>query len=117
MARKKSNKVEQLSLTGNYADIILDSVADGVFTVNEDMVITYFNKAAERICGIERKEAMGQYCFDVLRSNICETECPIRFTLETGKEIIDKHKDILRFDGKKIPITISTSILGMKRVK
>ena len=101
----------QDSLTRTHADIILDSVADGVFTVNNKMVITYFNKAAERICGIPSNQAVGQYCFDVLRSSICESDCPIRFSLKTGEEIIDKRKNILRMDGKKIPITISSSIL------
>ena len=94
-----------------HASTILDSVADGVFTVNEEMVITYFNKAAERITGVSKNKAIGEYCFDVLKSNICETECPIRFSLKTGKDVIDKHKNILNTDGKKIPITISTSIL------
>jgi PAS domain S-box-containing protein len=105
----KTKKID--SLTHTHADIILDSVADGVFTVNKDLVITYFNNAAERISGVSREEAIGQYCFDILRSNICETECPIRFSLETGTDIIDQHKNILRADGKKIPITISASIL------
>lgn len=107
----KNTEKKLIPLTRSHADIILDCVADGVFTVNKNMVITYFNQAAERIIGIPRNKAVGGYCFDVLRSNICETECPIRFSLETGKEIIDKRKNILRFDGKKIPITISASIL------
>ena len=111
MSKKYSNKNQKKSLTRNYADIILDSVADGVFTVNNDMVITSFNKAAARITGIPAEKAIGQYCFDVLKSNICETDCPIRFSLNTGQEIIDKHKNILRADGKKLPITLSTSIL------
>jgi len=105
----KTKKINTIART--YADIILDSVADGVFTVDNEMVITYFNKAAERICGLPHNKAIGQYCFDVLRSNICESNCPIRFSLETGKEIIDKRKNILRADGKKISITISSSIL------
>lgn len=107
----KITEEKLISLTRSHADTILDCVADGVFTVNKDMVITYFNQAAERIIGILRNKAVGEYCFDVLRSNICETECPIRFSLETGKEIIDKRKNILRFDGKKIPVAISASIL------
>ncbi len=105
-------KTKQLdSLTRTHADIILDSVTEGVFTVNENMVITYFNKAVERISGMPREKAIGQYCFDVLRSNICETECPIRFSLESGEEIIDKHRNILRVDGKKISVAISASVL------
>ncbi len=57
-----------IPLTRTHAEIILDSIADGVFTVNEDLEITYFNNAAERIIGITRKEAIGQYCFDILKS-------------------------------------------------
>ncbi len=105
----KSKKL--VSLTRAHSDIILDSITEGVFTVNENMEITYFNKAAERISGMPRKKAIGQYCFDVLRSNICETECPIRFSLESGEEIIDKHRNILRVDGKKISVAISASVL------
>ena len=53
----KKNKLEPITKT--HTDIILDSVADGVFTVNEDMVITYFNNAAEKICGVDRDMAIG----------------------------------------------------------
>jgi len=105
----KSKKL--VSLTRAHSDIILDSITEGVFTVNENMEITNFNKAAERISGMPRERALGQYCFDVLRSNICETECPIRFSLESGEEIIDKHRNILRVDGKKISVAISASVL------
>ena len=105
----KNKKLD--SLTRSHADIILDSVTEGVFTVNENMVITYFNKAAGRTIGMPRDKAVGQYCFDVLRSNICETECPIRFSIESGGETINRHKNILRVDGKKIPVAISASVL------
>jgi PAS domain S-box-containing protein len=94
-----------------YASIILDSVADGVFTVNEEMVITYFNKAAEKITGVKTENAVGNYCFDILKSNICETDCPIRFSFETGRNVIDKRKNIINSQGKMIPIAISTSVL------
>ena len=40
--------------------IILDSIADGVFTVNLDLFITSFNSAAEKITGISREEAGGR---------------------------------------------------------
>jgi len=105
----KNKKLD--SLTRSHADIILDSVTEGVFTVNENMVITYFNKAAGSIIGMTQDKAVGQYCFDVLRSNICETECPIRFSIESGGETINRHKNILRVDGKKIPVAISASVL------
>ncbi len=91
--------------------IILDSIADGVFTVDEQMKITYFNRAAERITGIPRDKAIGQYCFDVLKSNICEKTCPLRCSLKSETNFVDRHANILRSDGKVIPVSISTSVL------
>ena len=39
---------------------LLDSVPDGVFTVDTDWRITFFNHAAEQITGVRRQEAIGQ---------------------------------------------------------
>jgi PAS domain S-box-containing protein len=94
-----------------HAGIILNSVADGVFTVDEQMHITYFNRAAENITGIPAKEAIGQYCFEVLRANICEKTCALKCSFSTGKEVVNKPVNILRADGQQIPITISTAVL------
>jgi PAS domain S-box-containing protein len=94
-----------------HAATILDSIADGVFTVDEKMHITYFNRAAERITGVARKDAIGQFCFEVLRANICEKTCALKCSFSTSKEIINKHVNILRADGKQTPISISTAVL------
>jgi PAS domain S-box-containing protein len=94
-----------------HTDIILDSINEGVFTVDENMVITYFNKAAEKITGLPREQAIGQYCFEVLRSNICEKSCALKCSLETGKDVVDKRVNILREDGKEFFVSISTSPL------
>lgn len=91
--------------------IILDSIADGVFTVDKDWNIASFNRAAERITGITSQKAIGQKCFDILHANICQTDCAIRKTLKTGKEIIDLSVNILNKEGKIIPISISTAAL------
>ena len=49
-------------LPADQTAIILDSVADGVFTVDRDWRITTFNRAAEQITGIPRDEAVGRPC-------------------------------------------------------
>ncbi len=102
-------KLSKKGISSFHADIILDSIAEGVFTIDQDMVITYFNREAEKITGISRQEAIGQYCFEVLRSSICEKTCPLKCSFQTAKEIIDQHVSILRADGKQIPVSISTS--------
>jgi len=92
-------------------DVILDSIADGVFTVDQNWRITTFNRAAERITGVARAEAIGRRCWDVFRSNICETGCTLRETMRTGRNIVNKAIYILNAAGKRIPVSISTAIL------
>jgi len=92
-------------------DIILDSIADGVFTVGKDWRITSFNRAAEQITGIPRKEAIGRLCREVLKADVCEAGCALRETMETGRAIINKPVDIIDAQGRRKPITISTALL------
>ena len=92
-------------------DVILDSIADGVFTVDEDWRITSFNRAAEQITDVSRQDAIGQHCCDVFRASICENECALRETLGTGRPIVNKAIYILDAQGRRIPISISAAVL------
>jgi PAS domain S-box-containing protein len=92
-------------------DIILDSIADGVFTVGPDWRITSFNRAAELITGIRRAEAVGRFCREVLKADVCEAGCALRATMETGRPIVNKPVDIIDAHGRRKPITISTALL------
>lgn len=95
----------------NRTDIILDSIADGVFTVDENWRITSFNSAAERIIGVHREEAIGKICAEVFRATICETDCALRKTMNTGKPVVNREIKILRSDGEAVPVTVSTALL------
>ncbi len=68
-------------------EIILESISDGVFTVDHQWRITSFNRAAEDITGIPREEAIGRYCWEVFRSNMCEGDCALKRTMKEGKVI------------------------------
>ncbi|RJR26725.1 MAG: PAS domain-containing protein [Desulfobacteraceae bacterium] len=92
-------------------DIILDSIADGVFTVDSDWKITSFNRAAEEITRINRDEAIGRHCWDVFKASICESNCSLRQTMETGVPIVNKNIFILTSEGRRIPVNISTALL------
>jgi PAS domain S-box-containing protein len=94
-----------------WRDSILDSIADGVFTVDRDWKITYFNRAAEEITGIPRDEALGRPCYEVFRASICEEGCCLRETLKTGEPGLHKAAYIIRHDGQRLPISISTAVL------
>jgi len=92
-------------------NIILDSIADGVFTVGMDFRITSINRAACEILGITEDDAIGRLCFEVFHASICEHSCALKETMNTGKNIINKTVYIVNSRGVKIPITISTAIL------
>lgn len=94
-----------------FLETILGSVADGVFTVDQQWRITSFNKAAERITGVPASEAIGKRCRDVFHADICEQGCALQRTLESGREIIDVPAHILSSKGRPVPISLSTALL------
>ena len=94
-----------------FFNVILNSIADGVFTTDNEGKITFMNKAAEAITGFTSKEAIGRYCFDIFRADICQTRCALKETLKTKREITNLSVTILNKDGKKMPISISTAVL------
>ncbi len=92
-------------------DLILDSVADGVLTVNQDFIITSFNKAAERITGHLESEVLGRRCRDICSTSLCEEGCPIARALETNEKIIIDDAFFMAKDGKKVPVSITSTVL------
>ncbi|MBT6337721.1 MAG: sigma 54-interacting transcriptional regulator [Desulfobacula sp.] len=98
-------------------EIILESISDGVFTIDNDWKITSFNNAAEKITGIQRKEAIGKYCWDIFRSNMCERDCALKKTMDKGKSFMNTSGYIINSKKKRVPITTSTSLLIDKKGK
>jgi len=94
---------------------ILESISDGVFTVDMNFRITYLNRSAENILGVTRSEAQGKRCCDVFRSSLCEGACALRRTLEDGNPIIDLSCFIIDSNGQRIPVSISTAVLRDER--
>ena len=91
--------------------VILDSINEGVFTVDLDWHITAFNRAAERITGVPARQAIGHACCDVFRASICETNCALRRTMATGHPILNATAHIINQQGYRVPIRISTALL------
>lgn len=95
----------------NQTHIILDSIADGVFTVDLEWKITSFNRAAEEITGIKKNEAIGRYCWEVFRASICERGCLLRKTIATGYAFVNQSIFIVNSEGERIPVSISPALL------
>ena len=90
---------------------ILENIGEGVITIDLKKRITMFNPAAEKITGFSQKEAIGQYCFDIFRANICTTKCIMEQSLKDGVRKQNVPADIINKKGDQIPLSISTSFL------
>jgi PAS domain S-box-containing protein len=96
-------------------ETILDSIAEGVFTVDQDFRISSFNRAAAEITGFTKEEAIGQYCREIFRCSVCVDNCPFKESMETERDIVDLRVDILTKQNKEIPISVSVAVLKDQR--
>ena len=90
---------------------ILESMEGGILTVDKDLKITTFNRAAEEITGFKREEALNKKCCQVLKSDICDLHCPFTDSFKTGKTVYNYEVLITNKEGKKIPVNVTTSAL------
>ena len=91
--------------------VILDSIADGVFTIDVNKRITSFNRAAEKITGVPASKAVKSKCYEVFQSDICQGGCVMDRTLETGVEVRDVPARIINNSGDTVPVSVSGAIL------
>jgi PAS domain S-box-containing protein len=106
---------KKADLPANATEIILESISDGVFTVDHEWHITSFNRAAEEITGTARSEAIGRFCWEVFRSNMCEGDCALRRTMKEGRTHVSTTTYIINSRKKKVPISVSTAPLKNER--
>lgn len=90
---------------------VLDSIADGVFTVDMDWRITFFNRAAEEITGVPAADALGRACRDVFHSSLCDGVCALKTCLSEDAPVHHRSIYILRPDGTQVPISVSAAPL------
>ena len=90
---------------------ILNSITDGVLTVDNEWRITSFNPAAERITGRKAENVMGKQCYEVMKSETCKTNCPLRKTMATKIPVYDYEIEIVSAHGETIPISVNTALL------
>ena len=94
---------------------IIDNLSEGVYFVDRDRVITYWNKGAERITGYPASQTLGRACRDNLLNHVtangvelCLTNCPLAAVMEDGHareaEVFVHHAD-----GHRVPIIVRAS--------
>ncbi|MFZ7103898.1 MAG: sigma-54 interaction domain-containing protein [Peptococcaceae bacterium] len=96
-------------------EFVVNSINEGVFTVNKDLIITSFNKAAEEITGYKKEEALGQKCFKLLKgSHCCGESCLIHKSFVSKEKGYNTDVVIVSHSGEQIPVEISVMPLFAK---
>ncbi|MCP4339415.1 MAG: PAS domain S-box protein [Desulfobulbaceae bacterium] len=86
--------------------LALNSIAEGVFTVDKNWQITSFNAAAEQLTGWTENEVIGKECKQIFKANICRTNCAISDCIHTKAVISDRMAYIESKDGRSIPVKL-----------
>ena len=116
-AIKKECEEGPMNLEKDTYEKIIENLHDGLYFVDRDRVITYWNKAAEQISGFSAGEVVGKSCSDNILTHVdsegnslCTGMCPLAATIADGKprdaEVYMHHKD-----GHRIPVSLRISPL------
>lgn len=99
-----------MNLTGNKALAIINSISDGVFTVDLDFEIDFANKAALEILDLKESDVLGRKCYEVLHNEACETQCPLKEVF-TKKDVVINRPICAVVRGKRKPLSVSSSAI------
>ena len=90
---------------------LVETLPEGVFTVDGQWRITSFNKTAESITGYSRPDVLGRRCWEIFRSDLCRCDCPMALAMKTGKTRIDQ--EVCTFDrhGERQTLMVNVSVI------
>jgi len=96
---------------------IVDNLYEGLYFVDMNRVITYWNRAAERISGFSAAEVVGKHCHDNILTHIdangkqlCMGLCPLAATMQ-DRELREAEVFLHHKDGHRVPVAVRTSPL------
>jgi PAS domain S-box-containing protein len=98
-------------------DALFENLAEAVFTINNRWRITGFNRRAEEVTGFNRQEVLGLYCWDIFKSDRCQTDCPLKATLSDGVTRTDQDVRMVSKGGRRLNVLVNTSIIKDKKNK
>jgi diguanylate cyclase (GGDEF)-like protein/PAS domain S-box-containing protein len=96
---------------------IIDNLYDGVYFVDRDRKITYWNRGAERITGYAGEQVVGRHCRDNLLNHVtangvslCQDHCPLAAVMQDGNpreaEVYLHHAN-----GHRVPVMVRATAL------
>jgi diguanylate cyclase (GGDEF)-like protein/PAS domain S-box-containing protein len=109
------SKLKAAFSEGDLYKTLLDNLSDGVYVVDRDRRINYWNRGAEAISGRSPEEITGRFCQDNLLKHIneagielCKNGCPLLATIKDGAAR-SAEVSLLHKDGHRVPVFVRTS--------
>ena len=91
---------------------IIDNLYDGVYFVDRDRVITYWNKGAERITGYRSEDVVGRSCRDGILNHVtadgealCTGDCPLAACMADG-DVREADVFLHHAEGHRLPVLV-----------
>lgn len=110
----KTNEVRKMDKEFNVYKEMLDNLYEGVYFVDKDRKITYWNTGAERITGFKAEEVIGHHCHDNILNHVddhdkqlCLSGCPLHSTLNDG-EVREAGVYLHHKDGHRVSVAVRT---------
>ena len=92
-------------------EALYNHLPKGSFTIDEQWRISAFNKAAEEITGFSREEALGSHCWDIFRSDMCHSRCPMRMAIDRRQPELDRQVTSINRKGVRLTLSVNVNLL------
>jgi diguanylate cyclase (GGDEF)-like protein/PAS domain S-box-containing protein len=110
--RESCEELWGIRFCSSFYEKLLDTMHDGVYIVNRDRKITFWNQSAQEVSGYTAGEVVGRNCFDNLLGHVdesgqpmCTTGCPLSQVIADGQQ--RRIEAYLRHSsGHRVPVSI-----------
>jgi diguanylate cyclase (GGDEF)-like protein/PAS domain S-box-containing protein len=102
---------------GDFYKDLIDNLYDGVYFVDRERTVTYWNKGAERITGYKSSQVVGRGCRENILNHVtvdggqlCQEHCPLAACMEDGNT---READVFlhHADGHRVPVLVRAAPL------
>lgn len=121
-SRQLAQALSDLNESKMQTEVILNSMGEGVFGLNDKKKIAFVNPAGESMVGFKAKELVGQLIENLFRltkvngSPLQKRESPIYSVFNEGKRLSVNHELLWRKDGSKIHVEFTCVPIRRKNI-
>lgn len=108
--REKTAVQKQLELSRANLEQVLRTIPSAVFSVDRECRITSWNRAAEKVTGLNSETVMGKKCTDVWDSPSCRSHCGMKDG-SASKPITGREMDISLPGGRQISVVMNLDVI------